>query len=103
MSGRHRVAVIGAGFGGLATAKRLAHADDVDVTIVDRRNYHTFQPLLYEVATAGLNSADVAYAVRGIFQKQHNVRFRQAAVTGVDWFEQLVPIVQPLPSSPSAL
>jgi NADH dehydrogenase len=78
------VVIIGAGFGGLAAAKELAGAP-VHVTIVDRHNYHTFQPLLYQVATAGLNAADVAYAVRGIFQRQHNVSFRQAEVTGVDW------------------
>src|SRR3954447_23521526 len=78
------VVVIGAGFGGLAAVKELADAP-VHVTIVDRHNFHTFQPLLYQVATAGLNAADVAYAVRGIFQRQHNVSFRQATVTGVDW------------------
>jgi NADH dehydrogenase len=76
--------VIGAGFGGLAATKRLAKAG-IDVTIVDRHNYHTFQPLLYEVATAGLNAADVAYAVRGIFQQHDNVTFRCADVTGIDW------------------
>jgi NADH dehydrogenase len=80
----NQVVIIGAGFGGLATAKQLARAD-VEVTIVDRHNFHTFQPLLYQVATAGLNAADVAYAVRGIFHRQTNVRFRQAEVTGVDW------------------
>src|SRR3954452_20001931 len=80
------VVVIGAGFGGLAAVKKLADAP-VHVTIVDRHNFHTFQPLLYQVATAGLNAADVAYAVRGIFQRQHNVSFRQATVTGVDWDE----------------
>ena len=64
VSKRDHVVVIGAGFGGLAATKRLAKAG-VDVTIVDRHNFHTFQPLLYEVATAGLNAADVAYAVRG--------------------------------------
>jgi NADH dehydrogenase len=79
-----RVVIIGAGFGGLAAAKELDGAP-VQVTIVDRHNYHTFQPLLYQVATAGLNAADVAYAVRGIFHKQRNVSFRQADVTGVDW------------------
>jgi len=79
-----RVVIVGAGFGGLAASKRLAKAG-LDVTIVDRHNYHTFQPLLYEVATAGLNAADVAYAVRGIFHKEHNVAFRHATVTGVDW------------------
>jgi NADH dehydrogenase len=78
------VVIIGAGFGGLAAARELAGAP-VHVTIVDRHNYHTFQPLLYQVATAGLNAADVAYAVRGIFQRQGNVSFRRAAVTGIDW------------------
>ncbi len=84
VSTRPQVVVIGAGFGGLATAKELA-GSDVDVTVVDQHNFHTFQPLLYQVATAGLNAADVAYAVRGIFQRQSNVRFRQATATGVDW------------------
>ena len=76
--------MIGAGFGGLAAVRELADAP-VHVTIVDRHNFHTFQPLLYQVATAGLNAADVAYAVRGIFQRQRNVSFRQAEVIGVDW------------------
>ena len=78
------VVIVGAGFGGLAAAKELAKSGR-RVTIVDRHNYHTFQPLLYQVATAGLNAADVAYAVRGIFQRQPNVSFRQGEVVGVDW------------------
>ena len=57
----------------------------VDVTLVDRNNFHTFLPLLYQVATAGLNAADVAHAVRGIVRDHANVAFRQASVTGVDW------------------
>ncbi|MCU1352899.1 MAG: FAD-dependent oxidoreductase [Acidimicrobiales bacterium] len=81
---RPHVVIVGAGFGGLAAAAGL-HGADVDVTLVDRHNFHTFQPLLYQVATAGLNAADVAYPVRGIFQKQANLRFRQATVTGIDW------------------
>jgi len=76
--------IIGAGFGGLAAAEELKRAP-VDVTLVDRHNFHTFQPLLYQVATSGLAAADVAYPVRGIFQRQPNVSFRQATVTGVDW------------------
>ena len=76
--------IVGAGFGGLTAAKRLER-DDVDVTLVDRHNYHSFQPLLYQVATAGLNAADVGYAVRGVFRRQQRVRFRKAQVTGVDW------------------
>ena len=84
MNGRTKVVVVGAGFGGLAAAQALKDAP-VDVTLVDRNNFHTFQPLLYQVATSGLNPADVAYPVRGIFQRQRNLRFRRAAVTSVDW------------------
>lgn len=79
-----KIVVIGAGFGGLEVARHLKGAP-VEVTLVDQHNFHTFQPLLYQVATAGLNAADVAHAVRGLFHKQSNVRFRQGRVTGVDW------------------
>jgi NADH dehydrogenase len=79
-----RVVIVGAGFGGLEVARGLARAP-VEVIVVDRNNFHTFQPLLYQVATAGLNDADVAYAVRGLFHKQHNVDVRVGEVTGVDW------------------
>ena len=84
MAARPHVVIIGAGFGGLAAAKRLER-EAVDVTLIDRHNYHTFQPLLYQVATAGLNAADVGYAVRGLFRRQQQVFFRKAEVTGVDW------------------
>ena len=77
---RHRVVVIGAGFGGLAVAKGLAKAP-VDVEIIDANNFHLFQPLLYQVATAGLDADDVAYAVRGVFRGQHNVMVHMASVT----------------------
>jgi len=80
----HRVVIVGAGFAGLAAARALV-GKPVDVTIVDQRNFHTFQPMLYEVATAGLDSGDVAYPIRVIFGKAANVTFRFAAVTGVDW------------------
>jgi NADH dehydrogenase len=79
-----KVVVVGAGFGGLEVARGLKGAP-VEVTLVDQHNFHTFQPLLYQVATAGLNAADVAYAVRGLFHGQDNVRFRQGRVTSVDW------------------
>lgn len=84
MAARPRVVIVGAGFGGLAAAKRL-EGEDVEVTVVDRHNFHQFQPLLYQVATSGLNPADVAYAVRGLFRGDRHVRFRKAEVTGVDW------------------
>ena len=80
----HRVVVVGAGFGGLSAARSLI-GKPVEVTVVDQRNFHTFQPLLYEVATAGLDSGDVAYPIRVIFGKADNVAFRMAEVTGVDW------------------
>jgi NADH dehydrogenase len=79
---RHRVVVVGAGFGGLAVAKGLRRAP-VDVELVDSNNFHLFQPLLYQVATAGLDADDVAYAVRGIFRGQKNVTVHMAKVTGV--------------------
>ena len=79
-----KVVVVGAGFGGLEVARHLRDAP-VEVTLVDRNNFQTFQPLLYQVATAGLNAADVATVVRGRFQRQANLRFRTATVTGVDW------------------
>lgn len=87
-----RVVVVGAGFGGLAVARGLAGSGPgaADVTLVDRNNFHTFQPLLYQVATAGLNAADVAHAVRGIVRNHGNVRFRQGSVTGVDWAARTV-------------
>jgi NADH dehydrogenase len=80
---RHRVVVIGAGFGGLAVTKGLRHVP-VDVDIVEANNFHLFQPLLYQVATAGLDSDDVAYAVRGVFRGQRNVNVHMATVTGID-------------------
>ncbi len=80
---RYRVVVIGAGFGGLRVARGL-HDRAVDVTIVDANNFHTFQPLLYQVATAGLDTDDIAYPVRGIFRRQPNVSVRMATVTAVD-------------------
>jgi len=80
---RHRVVVIGAGFGGLAVVKGLRD-QPVDVVLVDAHNFHTFQPLLYQVATAGLDVDDVAYAIRGIFRRQRNVEVRMARVTRID-------------------
>jgi NADH:ubiquinone reductase (H+-translocating) len=79
-----KVVVVGAGFGGLEVARGLSGAP-VEVTVVDRNNFHTFQPLLYQVATAGLNAPDVAHPVRGLFHRQANAGFRRGEVTGIDW------------------
>jgi NADH dehydrogenase len=78
-----RVVVIGAGFAGLSAAKRLSRMP-VALTIIDQRNHHLFQPLLYQVATAGLSPADIATPIRGLFSGQRNVRVLLNEVTGVD-------------------
>lgn len=80
---RPRVIVIGAGFGGLEAARALAR-EPVEVTLVDRRNHHLFQPLLYQVATAALSPGDIAWPVRAIFRRRPNVTVLLAEVTGVD-------------------
>src|SRR5574340_276301 len=77
------VVIVGGGFGGLNAARRLAKAP-VHITMLDRNNYHVFQPLLYQVATAGVAPTDVAYPLRTIFRKQKNFEFRLADVTGID-------------------
>lgn len=80
---RPRVVIVGAGFGGLKAARTLAKAP-VDVLLVDRHNYHLFQPLLYQVASAGLEPEETAYPVRGILRGQKNARFLLAEVERVD-------------------
>src|ERR1019366_2299023 len=77
------VVVVGGGFAGLSTVRKLANKP-VRVTIVNKHNFHTFSPLLYQVATAGLEPADVAYPIRTIFGKADNIRFRHARVRQVD-------------------
>src|SRR5690606_450108 len=86
---RPRVIIVGAGFGGLYAAKSLRHAP-VDVLLIDAHNYHTFQPLLYQVATAALDASDVAHQVRSVFKRQGNLRFRMGRVTRVHEAERQV-------------
>jgi NADH dehydrogenase len=83
MDTKPRVAIVGAGFGGLAAARKLRRAP-VSVLLIDKNNFHTFQPLLYQVATAGLEPSEIAHAVRGIFHRQKNFDFRLGEVTGID-------------------
>jgi NADH:ubiquinone reductase (H+-translocating) len=79
----HRVVVVGGGFGGLQAALGLRHAP-VDITLVDRRNFHLFQPLTYQVATGALSAGEVAYPLRAVFKRDRNVRVLLAEVTGFD-------------------
>ena len=88
-SGRPRVVVVGAGFGGLSVARALARAE-VDVLVLDRNNYHGFWPLLYQVATAGLEPESIAYPARAILRQYPRTNFRMAEVSGVDLERRLV-------------
>ncbi len=78
-----RITVLGGGFGGLAVCRALRRAD-AEIVLVDRQNHHVFQPLLYQVATAGLGATDIAQPVRSILSKQRNVKVHMARVTAID-------------------
>src|SRR5437660_3056825 len=78
-----QIVIIGAGFGGLEAAKKLS-CEEVRVTVVDRTNYHLFQPLLYQVATAALSPADIAAPVRAVLSKCKNIEVMLAEVESVD-------------------
>ena len=86
---RPRVVIVGSGFGGLNAAKAL-QGKNLDVVLLDKNNYHGFWPLLYQVATAGLESESIAYPVRAIFRKWRNINFRMTTVRGVDLESRLV-------------
>jgi NADH:ubiquinone reductase (H+-translocating) len=78
-----KIVIVGAGFGGLWAASALADAP-AHITVIDERNYHLFQPLLYQVATAGLSPADIAAPIRGILSRQRNARVILGRVVGID-------------------
>ncbi|HEY1502824.1 MAG TPA: NAD(P)/FAD-dependent oxidoreductase [Stellaceae bacterium] len=84
-----RIVIVGAGFGGLWAAGALAHAP-AQVTVIDERNYHLFQPLLYQVATAGLSPADIAAPIRGILSRQRNAHVVMGHVVGIDKAKHVV-------------
>jgi NADH:ubiquinone reductase (H+-translocating) len=86
---RPRIVIVGAGFGGLSAARALRRAA-ADVTLVDRQNHHCFQPLLYQVATAALSPADVAWPIRHILRAQDNVTVLMEEVRGVDLQQKLL-------------
>ncbi len=88
---RSRIVIVGAGFGGLFAAQALARVE-ADLTIVDRHNYHLFQPLLYQVATAGLPPSDVAWPIRSILRRQRNATVLLGEVTAIDTARRVVEI-----------
>src|SRR6186713_3118733 len=79
-----RVVIVGGGFGGLNCARALSSRPDLTVTLIDRRNYHLFQPLLYQVAMAGLSPGDIASPIRGLFSSSSNVHVVQAEVEAIN-------------------
>jgi len=85
----HRVVIVGAGFGGLNAAQKLAHAP-ASITVIDRKNHHTFQPLLYQVATAGLSPGEIASPIRSILSGHTNVEVLMAEVTTFDLERRVV-------------
>ena len=89
MTNTCRVIIIGGGFAGLEAAKALSRAP-VEITLLDRQNHHCFQPLLYQVATAALTPADVAWPIRGILSGQRNARVLMANVEGIDTERRMV-------------
>jgi len=71
-----KLIIVGGGFGGLRLARKLNNAKGIEVTLVDRFNYHQFQPLLYQVATAGLDASNISFPLRKVFHNSKNVRIR---------------------------
>lgn len=79
-----KLIILGGGFGGLRLANRLSNKEGIDITLIDRFNYHQFQPLFYQVATAGLDASNISFPLRKAFQKSKNVRIRMAEVERID-------------------
>ncbi len=79
-----KLVILGGGFGGLRLARKLSNKAGFDITLIDRFNYHQFQPLFYQVATAGLDASNISFPLRKVFQKSRNVRFRMADVQSID-------------------
>jgi NADH dehydrogenase len=85
-----KVVIIGGGFGGLRLARKLNNKPGFDITLIDRFNYHQFQPLFYQVATAGLDASNISFPLRKAFQKSKNVHVRMATVKNISTAEKMV-------------
>lgn len=92
MGAKTRVIIIGAGFGGLYAARTLAKRKDIEIILIDRNNFHTFTPLLYQVATCGLDPSSIAYPIRSIFRKDNNVHSMMGEVVSIDYDKQIVDV-----------
>ncbi len=79
-----KIVIIGGGFGGLKLARKLTKKKGFDITLIDRFNFHQFQPLFYQVATAGLDASDISFPLRKAFHKENNIHFRMGIVTSID-------------------
>ena len=93
--------VIGGGFGGLQAVNKLRKHEDVDVTLIDRRNFHLFQPLVYQVATGALSPGEVATPLRSVFKRAPNVRVLLGEVGEVDLDNRVVTVQPPMPDVPA--
>src|SRR5213592_3799174 len=100
-SARHRVVVVGGGFGGLQVVRKLRRAP-LEVTLLDRRNFHLFQPLVYQVATGALSPGEIATPLRSIFKRASNVRVLLGEVGEVDLAKRVVTVQPPMPDVPPA-
>ncbi len=78
-----KLVILGGGFGGLRLARKLSNKPGFDITLIDRFNYHQFQPLFYQVATAGLDASNISFPLRKVFQKSRNIRFRMTEVRAI--------------------
>ncbi|MEO6188291.1 MAG: NAD(P)/FAD-dependent oxidoreductase [Ginsengibacter sp.] len=89
-----KIIIIGGGFGGLKLARKLTRKKGFDVTLIDQFNFHQFQPLFYQVATAGLDASDISFPLRKVFHKDGNIHFRMGIVTSVDLVSKKVITVE---------
>ncbi len=85
-----KIVIIGGGFGGLKLARKLSKNKSFDITLIDRFNFHQFQPLFYQVATAGLDASNISFPLRKVFQKERNLHFRMAVVKSIDIVQKKV-------------
>lgn len=85
-----KLVIIGGGFGGLRLARKLSNKPGFEITLIDRFNYHQFQPLFYQVATAGLDASNISFPLRKVFQKSKNIRFRMAEVQQINSYTNTV-------------